>query len=173
MANLPRSASVTAAATLALLGSITAFFIWGSIFLSLLNAPTDDRGKHLYQTHTAEFLLIAVVPSALIALGIQTGIGLFQLRGWARLAALIWASIALLFCLVMIAFRPFETFYIPERFVTEFESFKQLAAIASVFMLFPISVWWLFFFRSKRVKMQFLAANSGSSSQDPSSGDKS
>ncbi len=121
MANLPRSASVTAAATLALLGSITAFFIWGSIFCEFAGRSHGYYwGRDLNRTNNmGHSWLIAVVPSALIALGIQTGIGLFQLRGWARLAALIWASIALLFCLVMIAFRPFETFYIPERFVTE------------------------------------------------------
>jgi hypothetical protein len=174
MANRPsRSAGVTAAATLALLGSVSAFFVWGSLFLGLLNAPADDQGKHLYQTHTVGFLLIAIVPSVLIALGIQTGIGLFKLRSWARLAALIWASIALLLCLLLIAFRPFETFFVPERFVSEFESLKQLAALALIFMLFPTSVWWLFFFRSKSVKMQFLAGNSGSPPEQTSTGDKS
>jgi hypothetical protein len=174
MANRPpRSAGVTAAATLALLGCVSAFFIWGSCLITLLNAPPDDQGRRLYETHTVEFLLIAIVPSILIALGIQTGIGLFKLRGWARFAAMIWASIALVFCLVLIAFRPFETFFIPERFVSEFESFKQLVAIAFIFMLLPTSVWWLFFFRSKSVKMQFLAADSGSPPQQPTAGDKS
>jgi hypothetical protein len=173
MPNRPsRSAGVTAAATLALLGCVTAFFVWGSVFLELLNAPADDQGMRLYQTHTAAFLLIAIVPPALIALGIQTGIGLFKLRSWARFAALVWASIALVFCLVMIAFRPFETFFIPERFVSEFESLKQLLAIAFVFTLFPISVWWLFLFRSKSVKMQFLRLESENQAQHSTAAEK-
>jgi hypothetical protein len=155
-----RSAGVTAAATFAILGSVAALFVWGFFFLGLLNAPPDDQGKHLYQTYIFAFLLIAIVPPGLIALGIRTGIGLFQLRPWARLAALIWASIALVFCLAVIAFRPFETFVIPDHFVSELESFKQLVAISFIFMLFPVSVWWLFFFRIKSVKMQFLPAES-------------
>jgi len=164
---VPRSAGVTAAATLAILGCATAFFVWGHFFLAVLNAPPDVRGKHLYQTHTVAFLLIAIVPAGLIALGIRTGIGLFQLRSWARVAALIWASIALVFCLAMIAFRPFETFFIPDHFVSQVESLKQLLAISFFFLLFPASVWWLFLFRSKSVKMQFGAADAGSPLREP------
>jgi hypothetical protein len=169
----PRSAGVTAAATLAILGSVTSFFLWGNLFLALLNAPPDDQGKHLYQTHTVAFLLISTVPSVLIALGIWTGIGLFQLRRWARVAALTWASIALVFCLLMIAFRPFETFFIPDHFVSELESLKQLIAIAIVLMLLPVSIWWLFFFRTESVKLQFLAADSGAPLQERSVADNS
>ena len=95
------------------------------------------------------------VPLFLIASGIRTGIGLFQLKPWARRAALLWASVALCFCLYMIAFRPFETFFIPERFVGELESFKQLLAISLVVALFPVSLWWIFFFRLSGVKRQF------------------
>jgi hypothetical protein len=150
-----RSAGVTAAATLALLGCSTAFFFWGSFFLGLLNIPADDHGRHIYQTHLGLFLAVAFLPSALIALGIRTGIGLFQLRPWARIAALVWASFALLFCLMLIAIRPFETFFIPYRFVGPLQSLKQLIAIALVILLLPVSVWWLFLFRMQSVKAQF------------------
>jgi len=44
----------------------------------------------------------------------------------------------------MIALRPFETFAIPEHFVAEAESLKQLLAVSAVFMLLPVSIWWLF-----------------------------
>jgi len=150
-----RSASVTAAATLVILGSVSALFFWGSFFLSLLNLPPDKLGRHVYQTNTLAFLLLTLVPSTLIALGIQTGIGLFRLRSWARSAALIWASIALVFCLSVIAFRPFETFFIPEDFVSDLTSLKQLIVVSFLIMLFPVSVWWLFLFRTKSVRMQF------------------
>src|SRR5208337_2439899 len=76
----PRSAGVTAAATLALLGCGGAFFLWGYFFLAVLNAPPDEFGRHFYSVHPAAFLVIALVPSGLIALGIRTGIGLFQFR---------------------------------------------------------------------------------------------
>jgi hypothetical protein len=150
-----RSAGVTAAATLAVLGSLIAFFVWGWLFLPLMNLPPDVNGKHAYQVHPITFALIALVPPFLVALGLGTGIGLFQLRPWARKAALSWASIALVFCLTMIALRPFETFAIPEHFVSEAESLKQLLAVSTIFMLLPVSIWWLFFFRLKSVVEQF------------------
>jgi hypothetical protein len=94
-------------------------------------------------------LVVVLVPPALIALGIRTAIGIFQLRPWARIAALIWAASALTLCLSLIAFRPFETFFIPHKFVHEAELFKQLVAISFIMLLLPVSVWWLFLFRQK------------------------
>jgi hypothetical protein len=35
------------------------------------------------------------------------------------------------------------------------ESFKQLLAISLVVALFPVSLWWIFFFRLPGVKRQF------------------
>ncbi len=66
-----------------------------------------------------------------------------------------WASISLLFCLGLIALRPFETFIIPTEFVGPLQSLKQLIAMAIVILLLPVSVWWLFLFRMKSVKAQF------------------
>jgi len=150
-----RSAGVTCAAALAILGSGSALFVWGSLFLGVLNAPPNAQGKHLYELYPFTLLLLFSVPLFLIASGIRTGIGLFQLKPWARRAALVWASVALGFCLYMIAFRPFETFFIPEHFVSELESFKQLLAISLLVALFPVSLWWIFFFRLPGVKRQF------------------
>jgi Na+/melibiose symporter-like transporter len=161
-----RSAGVTAAATLAVLGSVIAFFLWGWLFLPLMNLPPDSNGQHAYQVHPTTFALIALVPPFLVALGLRTGMGLFQLRLWARKAALWWASIALAFCLSMIALRPFETFAIPEHFVTEAESMKQLLAVSAVFMLLPVSIWWLFFFRLKSVLEQFEGRSTTASSSE-------
>ena len=140
-----------------------ALFIWGASILPLINLQPDISGKHLYEVRPLAFALVALVPPMLIALGLGTGIGLFQLRSWARRAALLWASIALAFCLSMIALRPFETFAIPEQFVTEVESMRQLLAISVVVMLLPVSIWWLFFFRLKSVVAQFDAPRAPSS----------
>lgn len=151
----PRSAGVTAAATFAILGCVSALCFWGYLLLNLVNTPADEQGHRLYEIHVIVFLLVALVPPVLLAAGIRTAIGLFQLRPWARMSAMIWAVAALLGSLWLIAFRPFETFVIPEHFVREVDSLRQLFAIAFVFMLFPASVWWLFLFRMKSVKAQF------------------
>jgi len=67
-----RSAGVTAAATLAVLGSVIAFFLWGWLFLPLMNLPPDSNGQHAYQVHPITFALIALVPPFLVALGMRT-----------------------------------------------------------------------------------------------------
>src|SRR5260221_14378437 len=112
-----------------------------------MKAPPVYQGQHLYELYPLKLIFVFSVPLFLIASGIRTGIGLFQLKPWARRGALIWASVALCFCIYMIAFRPFETFFLPDHFVSELESFKQLLAISLVIALFPLSVWWIFFFR--------------------------
>jgi len=150
-----RSAAVTAAATLSLLGCSGALLFWGYFILSLLNAPANRHGRHAYELRPGLFLLIAAVPPAVIALGIRTGLGLFQLRPWARISALVWASFTFAFCLALIAFRPFETFFIPDHFVGPLESMKQLIAISLLILLMPSSIWWLVLFRLKSVRAQF------------------
>ncbi len=150
-----RSAGVTAAATLGVLGSISALFAWGWFFVSMLNLPKDDQGKHVYQTHPFSFFAIAAVPPLLIALGLRTSIGLFQLRPWARRGALLWAGLALLFSSFVIAFRPYETFIIREEFVSSEVSFKQLLAVSFVIFTFPVAAWCLLYFTRKRVIAQF------------------
>lgn len=154
------SAGVTAAATLGTLGSVSALFAWGWFFRSMLSLPLDINGKHAYQTHPVSFFAIALVPPMLIALGIRTSLGLFQLRPWARRGALLWAALALLFSSLVIAFHPYDTFVIPDEFVSSEVSFKQLLAVSFVIFTFPVAAWCLLYFTRKRVIAQFAESNS-------------
>ena len=165
-ASTRRSAGVTCAAALTVLGSVTALFIWGSFFLDMMNSAAQPDGN-VFRMHPFIALFIVTIPFFLIASGIRLGIGLFQLKPWARRTALIWAGAALCCSLLLIAFRPYETFFIPENFVSETESLKQLIAISLVFATFPISVWWIFLFRRESVKRQF-EATPDSTSGNPS-----
>jgi hypothetical protein len=164
---LHRSAGVTAAATFAILASASALLAWGYFWLPLLNAPPDSAGRHAYQLYPLEFAVFTFLPPLLIAITMRTAVGILQLRPWARLAALVWAGAALVLCLAIIAFRPFETFFIPTHFVSQAESFHQLATISFVIMLLPASLWWLFFFRLSSVKRQFQQANATPSRRNP------
>ena len=96
------------------------------------------------------------------------GVGLFQLKPWARKAALLWATMALTFSLSVIAFRPYQTFVIPERFVSDAESLKQLLAVALLIFTLPVSVWWIFYFTRPSVKLQFQPVRPTDSSLEPS-----
>jgi hypothetical protein len=163
-----RSAGVTASATLAMLGSASALVVWGWVFRGLATLPPDDHGRHAYQSHPIAFLSLALVPPLLIAIGLRMAVGLFQLKPWARKAALLWAAMALTFSLSVIAFRPYQTFVIPERFVSDAESLKQLLAVGLLIFTFPVSVWWIFYFTRPSVKLQFQPVNPTDSSLEPS-----
>ena len=162
-----RSAGVTAAATFALLASTSALLAWGYLLLPLFNAPPDSSGRHAYQTYPIEFAVFTFLPPLLIVFTVRTAIGIFQLRPWARLAALIWAAAALALCLSIIALRPFQTFFIPARFISQGEAFKQLVTVSFVIMLLPASLWWLFLFRLSSVKRQFQQASDAASLRNP------
>ena len=149
-----RSAGVTAAATYALLCCASVFVLWGIVFLRLLNIH-DDHGRAYYELYPASFAITALLPPAIVAVGVRTAIGLLQLRQWARVLSLVWAGVCLTLCLALIALRPFETFVIPHHFVSELTLARQMVAISFVFMLLPVSVWWLFYFRTRSVKLQF------------------
>lgn len=150
-----RSSGVTAAATYAILCCVTALLAWGYFVLLLLNARDDDG--HTYAEYfPASFAWIALIPPAIIAIGIRTAVGLLELRPWARRASLIWAAAALTLSLGIIAFRPFETFVIPQHFVSQAVLTRQMITISFVLLLMPASIWWLFYLRTKRVKAQFL-----------------
>lgn len=155
MANArPRSAGVTAAATYAMLCCASVFVLWGIVFLRVLNTH-DDHGRAYYELYPASFAITALLPPAIVAVGVRTAIGLLQLRPWARVLSLVWAGVCLTLGLALIALRPFETFVIPHHFVSELTLARQMVAISFVFMLLPVSVWWLFYFRTRSVKLQF------------------
>lgn len=149
------SAGVTAAATLGILGSVSALFTWGWFLRSMISLPADSTGKPAYESHPIAFFGIALVPPLLIGMGLRIGVGLFQLRPWARRGALVWASLALVFSSAVIALRPYETFVIPTDFVSSEISFRQLLAVAFVIFTFPFGAWWLILFTRRHVIAQF------------------
>jgi hypothetical protein len=159
-ASTPRSAGVTAAATFAILGSLAAIYVWWPIFINMISIPPDIHGQHVYQKHPLLFVTFTTLLPVFIAIAFPTGIGLFFLNSWARKSALFCATLGLIFSISMIAFRPYETFYISENYVPENESFQQFLAISFLFFLLPVGIWWLLYFTRKNVIAQFHPSSS-------------
>ena len=150
-----RSAGVTAAATVAVLGSLTTLIIWGWFFREALNTRIEESGKNFYQAFPLITLVLATFPPIMVAAGLRISVGVFQLKEWARKAMLIWAIAGLASALAFVAFRPYETFVFPEEFVGEISSAKQLFSISYVLFILPMSVWWLFLFTRQGTRRQF------------------
>jgi hypothetical protein len=152
------SASVIIAAILAILGSLFAMLCLGLGLMGLYLGPAANGSPEvpaIPQPVVAAATAGIVFLFVLSVVGIITGIGLFQLKNWARMSALIWAGIAVLFCtltVVAILIFPFPT--LPTAQSTNMTSVKALLV---VFYGIPIvvGVWWLILFNQKNTRALF------------------
>jgi hypothetical protein len=162
-----RSAAVTAAAIVAIIGSASTIIVWGW-FLYSLSKIVRSNGESMLASLSVFILSIAVIPPVLALLGFQTGIGLLRLHPWSRKSALVWALVSLLFCGVLLVRYPYEIFAIDnQHFIPDFAIMQQFLVQSMLILLFPTSIWWLALFTRKSVKAQFAqpaASNSGVSS---------
>ena len=89
--------------------------------------------------------------------GILTGIGLFRLRGWARISIIVFSVLMMVmagFCGLMMVLIPLPTppgQAVDPAFTTVF---RVVAACASLFFV-SMGAWWLVFFTRAKVKQQF------------------
>jgi hypothetical protein len=165
--NSHRSAAVTAAAIVAIIGSASATIVW-VWFLYTLSRVVRPNGESVLASFSLFIVLIAVIPPVLALLGFQTGIGLLRLHPWSRKSALVWALVSLLFCGVLMVRYPYEIFSIDnQHFIPDFAILKQFFVQSILILLFPTSIWWLVLFTRKSVKAKFTqpaAPDSGVSS---------
>jgi hypothetical protein len=156
-----RSAAVTAAATLAIVGSCIALLAWGWFGYLLLQAVQSFHAKGI-SLKRWELLFVAataILPPVFAILGLQTGAGLFRLSAWARKSALLWAGFSLAFCIYLLVSNPYEILVIDsDHWSSELALLKQFFAQAFLIALAPISIWWLFLFTRASVKAQFAQA---------------
>jgi hypothetical protein len=161
-----RSAAITAAATLAIVGSCVALLGWGWFSYLLFETVQSFRRQGI-PFKNSQILFIgaaAVIPPVLAFLGLQTGAGLFRLEAWARKSALLWAATSLLFCIFLLVNYPYQIFVIDsDHWSSELVLLKQFFAQALLIALTPISVWWIFLFTRLSVKAQFADAQNESS----------
>ena len=111
--------------------------------------------------------IMFVVMFFVAAFGILTGIGLFQLKNWARISALVWAGITVFFgslALIFILIIPFPT--VPSAPAVNMTAVKGMLAI---FYGLPIliGVWWLILFNQKNTKGLFTRTSVLSTSPVP------
>lgn len=156
-----RPAAITAAATLAIVGSCIALLAWGWFSYYLFETVQSFHLKRI-PLKNWEILFIgavAVVPPVLAILGLQTGAGLFRLNAWARKSALCWAGASLLFCAYLLASHPYQILVIDsDQWSSELALLKQFFAQALLIALVPVSIWWIFLFTRTSVKAQFANA---------------
>jgi MFS family permease len=153
-----RSASVTAAAVVAILGSLflllccsVAFFA----FLSLKLTGTSPEAPPFVRT---AMLATQGLMMCVSLFGIATGIGVIYLRNWARISMLTWAGLSVFFGVIGIPIAYFAlSSPIPNAPALPAESMQAVRWILLFIYGLPllIGIWWLILFNRKSVKAQF------------------
>jgi hypothetical protein len=143
-----RSAGVTAAAVISILGSalclLFALLMLLTSFLFRSQAPTPSF------TRVAVFFECALF-GALAAWGIATAIGLFRLRGWARISAIVFSLLLASGALFLAFFRPPPQPGAPPAVMT-----VVMVGIACFYAcLAALGGWWLYLFNTLSVRTQF------------------
>jgi hypothetical protein len=149
------SGPVLGAAVVAIVGSLLTVFFLGLALLSLAlvspgqgNPEIPASFKPLGATILALFLCIAIF-------GIFTGINLIRLKNWARLSALVWAGIAVVFGALSLVFL--IVIPLPDNAGSPPLNMHYVKAAVAVLYGIPVlvGIWWLLLFNQKSVKAQF------------------
>ena len=152
------SASVIAAAVIAIMSSLFLLLCFSAVFFALLlnafpgSAPEFPPVMRTLTLATMGFLM------CLSAFGIATGIGLILLRKWARISVLIWSS----FCVFFSAFGMPVAILMPlapssngPQLTAESMQAMRWIMVAVYGLPLAIGIWWLILFNRKSVKEQF------------------
>jgi hypothetical protein len=147
------SASVLAAAIVAIIGSLLAVAGISLGLLGLLFTPLPQADLPANFKAIAEFSMVAFLCVA--GFGIVTGINLIRLKNWARLSALVWAGITVIFGSIALASILIITF--PTATAGAPVNMQYVKAMVALMYGAPIlvGIWWLVIFNQSSVKTQF------------------
>jgi hypothetical protein len=153
-----RSASVTAAAVVAILSGALLVVGCSIAFLGMLLIKLPGASSELPPSVRTFALATQGYLICLSLFGIATGIGLIYLRQWARVSILIWGGFFVFFGVIgtpIALLTPFSP--TPTAPNLPAESMQLLRGILLIVYGAPllIGVWWLILFNLKSVKAQF------------------
>jgi hypothetical protein len=157
---MKRSAGVTAAAVVLLLGSGYVCFIGVLLLFEALTHFGDGNPANAVSRQTPlpiadPMILGAPFVIGFAAWGLSTAIGLLRLKAWSRISTLIFGgllAITAAFPALTFTFQPFPaTLAAPEHFDLIFRVFMEAYWIVLLF----IAAWWLVLFTRKTVVAQF------------------
>jgi len=156
-----RSASVTAAAIVAILGSLLVLLGCSFAFFAFLLAKLPGPGSQLPPAMRYMMLGTQAFMMFLSVVGVATGIGLLYLRNWARIFILTWGGLAVLFGVIGMFFiflMPISTNLNAPELTAETLPSVRLIVLLVYGVPLAVGIWWLFLFNRASVKAQFRGA---------------
>ncbi len=154
-----RTASVTAAGVVAIVGSVLVLLCTSFVFVVVLVLPTSQAASPM--PSSARTMAVGTVAFffGLAIFGVFTGIGVLRLKNWARISALVWSGITAAICAPILAFLvliPFPT--LPNApSPADVAVFVRVAAGLLYALPLVIAIWWLILFNRKAIAAQFAA----------------
>jgi hypothetical protein len=155
MSSSKPSASVIVAGVVAILGSALAIFIsaLGLIGTALISSTPIRENLPAPAKSVAMVTLLFFM--AVAGFGIFTGVGLFRLKSWARISALVWAGIIAFFSALILLFLPFIP--LPETSTGQSVPAAHLKVLMYLAygILLVVGIWWLILFTRPGIRAQF------------------
>ena len=150
---------VRAAALSILLASVFHIFFWAIMAVAARELPD-------FYPYTL-FLPVACVFSTLGLFGIFVGVGLFRVRNWARLAALVLAALAAAFCafgILVASLILLESTAATLGIELAANSRRYLIGLDLLYLfIFCLALWWIYLFSRRFVAAQFAESQSPAS----------
>ncbi|MFZ3243922.1 MAG: hypothetical protein WA185_02515 [Candidatus Acidiferrales bacterium] len=163
---MKRSGDVTAAAIVLFFGSgvLVLFVLFGVLGVALTSSQLQLPPEARYGQF---FGLVFYALSS--AWGIATGVGILQLRPWARISMLIMSGVAIflsVFGALGLAMVPMIMRQTPD---VPLAAMRVVIAVGVAMLLVPIAIaiWWLILFTRKRVIAEFAARGAAGPPADP------
>ena len=153
-----RSAAVTVAAVLAILGSLFLLLCCAVVFFGMLLVKLPSTTPEVPPFMRDGLLATQGLMMCLSVFGMATGIGLFYLRQWARISILIWGGMSVFVGLLGISIVFLMSLSpTPPALDLSPEGIQAVRWILLIVygMPLPIGIWWLVLFNRQTVKTQF------------------
>lgn len=149
-----RSAGVTASAVLLFIGSALNILCCGLMVLGLAVLPNERRPAPA----ASMLVFVAIFYLATAAWGIASGVGLLNLKEWARISTLIIGALLAFFCLVSLLFALIIP--LPQDPSVPPATYAAVRGFIALVLAVPVGIgaWWLFYLNRKAVKQEFQGA---------------
>jgi len=163
---MKRSGDVTASAIILFCGSGLMILMAVLMVLAFTTTPLPPEQR------VVEFMM-PIVYALMAAWGIATGVGILQLRPWARISTIVMSSAAIFFTVCGALGMMMVPLLLQQEPGVSAAAVKVVVFVALVVLLIPlaIAIWWLVLFTRKRVQLEFATRGAaGIASATPSAG---
>jgi hypothetical protein len=162
-----RSAAVTAAGVVAIIGSVlTALGVLLGLFGLFIAPALPNAPQSPLPLRTLTMSMMFVFLGVAIG-GVFTGVGLLRLKDWARISVLVWAGITAPISMLSLVAFAFLQFPSSPNAPANFTVFFHIFAAIVYGVPLGIAIWWLIFFTRKSIAAQFRDIGAGQDATSP------